>query len=31
MESMTGTTGYSPISLIIDRFGLNADSSNDSD
>jgi hypothetical protein len=25
MESMTGTTGYSPLSLIIDRFGLNAD------
>src|SRR5262245_29160321 len=25
MESMTGTTGYSPLCLIIDRFGLNAD------
>jgi hypothetical protein len=25
MESMTGATGYSPVGLIIDRFGLNAD------
>src|SRR6516225_4663922 len=25
MESMTGTTGYSPLRLIIDRFGLNAE------
>jgi hypothetical protein len=24
MESMTGATGYSPVDLIIDRFGLNA-------
>jgi hypothetical protein len=25
MESMTGATGYSPVALIIDRFGLNFD------
>jgi hypothetical protein len=25
MESMTDATGYSPVDLIIDRFGLNAD------
>jgi hypothetical protein len=25
MESMEGATGYSPVDLIIDRFGLNAD------
>jgi hypothetical protein len=25
MDGMTGATGYSPVGLIIDRFGLNAD------